>query len=106
LCLFGLALLVTSDLLQDRYKDATQGNDIVIGDVLVLLGCICYGISNVGQEHLVKTFDREEFLAGIGVAGSIISGIQVAILERDALAAVPWTGTAICLILHRFLCMR
>lgn len=98
LCVIGLGLLVASDILQERYKTdgdaaaAPAGSQLLIGDLLVLCGCVCYGISNIGQELVVKHFDRTEFLAMIGLFGTIISGVQVAVFERDALASVPLDG--------------
>jgi len=42
----------------DRFDDQSQKP--VIGDILVLAGCVCYGISNVGQEYMVKASNRDE----------------------------------------------
>ena len=53
------------------------GKNQAIGDVLVLCGAIMYGVSNVAQEFVVKTFSRTEFLGMIGLFGSIISAIQM-----------------------------
>jgi hypothetical protein len=67
----------------------------VLGDLLVLLGCVFYAISNIGQEHLVKSFDRFEFLGMLGCWGTVISAVQMAILERDALASVEFTDPVV-----------
>lgn len=64
----------------------------VLGDIFVLIGCVFYAVSNLGQEYLVKSFDRFEFLGMLGLCGSIISAVQMAILERDALAQVQFSG--------------
>ena len=53
------------------------GTNQAIGDFLVLSGAILYGVSNVAEEFVVKTFNKVEFLGMIGMFGSIISGIQV-----------------------------
>jgi hypothetical protein len=63
-----------------------------LGDTLVLIGCVFYGISNIGQEYLVKTYDRLEYLGMLGLFGALVSGVQMVILERDALSAVSWSG--------------
>lgn len=53
------------------------GKNQAIGDVLVLCGAIMYGVSNIAQEFVVKTFSKVEFLGMIGLFGSIISAIQM-----------------------------
>jgi solute carrier family 35 protein F1/2 len=45
--------------------------------MLVLFGAALYGVSNVGQEFVVRSFDRVEFLGMIGLFGCIINGIQL-----------------------------
>jgi drug/metabolite transporter (DMT)-like permease len=103
ICLVGLALLITSDLLSKRNDDAdSDAQDRVLGDILVLIGCIFYAISNIGQEYLVKSFDRFEFMGMLGLCGSIISAIQIVILERDALMEVPFNDPIVCAYLIGF----
>ena len=63
--------------------------------MLVLVGCCFYAVSNLGQEYLVKTFDRFEFLGMLGLCGSLISAAQIAAIETDALRKVEWTGQLI-----------
>ena len=58
------------------------GKNQAVGDALVLCGAIMYGVSNVAQEFVVKTFSRVEFLGMIGLFGSIISAIQLYVLKR------------------------
>jgi solute carrier family 35 protein F1/2 len=71
----------------------------VIGDLLCFAGATLYAISNVGQEALVKSYDRTEFLAMLGVFGSVINGVQLLALERGELAAIAWTpATAGCVL--------
>ena len=45
--------------------------------MLCLAGATLYGISNVGQEYVVRSFDRVEYLGMIGMFGSVINGIQL-----------------------------
>ena len=65
MCVVGLVVLVVADyLLAEREEgrggeggtDVEEGGGwgVVVGDVLVLLGAVCYSISNVGQEKMVK----------------------------------------------------
>ena len=49
----------------------------MLGDMLCLVGAVLYGVSNVGQEYLVRRFGSLQFLAAVGVFGSIVSGIQL-----------------------------
>lgn len=58
----------------------------------MLLGCVFYGISNIGQEYAVKSFDRFEYLGMIGICGSIISAVQMIVVEREALREVDFGG--------------
>jgi len=72
----------------------------------VLGGCVFYGISNVSQEVLVKQFDRFEFLSMIGIFGTLISAIQIAIFERSNIAAVDWQDSEVWAYLLGFtLCL-
>lgn len=53
------------------------GNNVLIGDILVLLGASLYAVSNVCEEYIVKKLSRREFLGMVGLFGTIISGIQL-----------------------------
>ena len=55
----------------------TAGTNQALGDTFVLLGAVLYGVSNVAEEFIVKTFNKVEFLGMMGMFGCIISGIQV-----------------------------
>lgn len=74
ICLVGVSCLVWADI--EEGVPLGLGNDRLIGDVLCLAGAFLYGLSNVAQEFLVKTFDMVEFLGMIGVWGAVITGIQ------------------------------
>jgi len=52
------------------------GKDRFLGDMLCLASTFLYGISNLAQEFVVKTFDVVEFLGMIGLFGSFVSGTQ------------------------------
>ncbi|KAJ7363595.1 hypothetical protein OS493_009755 [Desmophyllum pertusum] len=105
ICLAGIACLVVADYYGSRYYGS--GANQAIGDVLVLCGAIMYGVSNVAQEFVVKNFSRVEFLGMIGLFGSIISAVQMIILERHQLSAIEWDykialyliGFGLCLFL-------
>ena len=38
-----------------------------MGDILCIMGATLYGISNIGQEYMVKTMDFRTYLAKLGV---------------------------------------
>ncbi|XP_053209117.1 solute carrier family 35 member F2-like [Panonychus citri] len=81
LSLIGIGCLIYSDL--DESTKETEVKNRFLGDMLCILGATLYGISNVTQEYVVKSYSIVEFLGMIGLFGSLISGVQLAILERD-----------------------
>lgn len=82
LCLAGLGILVYDDAVKNGSN--TAGVNPLLGDLLCLLAATLYAISNVGQEATVKKFSREEFLAMVGLYGTVINGVQLFVeaLER------------------------
>lgn len=64
-----------------------------------------YGISNVAEEFVVKNFSRVEFLGMIGLFGSIISAIQMVILERHQLSAIEWDYKIVLYFIGFGLCL-
>lgn len=102
-CLAGIACLVVADYYGSRYYGS--GKNQAIGDVLVLCGAIMYGVSNVAQEFVVKNYSRVEFLGMIGLFGSIISAIQMVILERHQLSTIEWNSKIVLFIIGFGLCL-
>eukprot|EP01028_Stygiella_incarcerata_P006571 TRINITY_DN267_c5_g1_i1.p1 TRINITY_DN267_c5_g1~~TRINITY_DN267_c5_g1_i1.p1 ORF type:complete len:358 (-),score=71.82 TRINITY_DN267_c5_g1_i1:106-1179(-) len=76
----GLLLLVLSDT-QSSGGGSGHRRDPLIGDLLCIAGAICYAISNVAQEGVVKRYDRCEYLTMMGIFGSFISAVQAVVLE-------------------------
>ena len=95
LCVCGLTALVFSDSIEDR----TQGSNRVLGDMLCVIGSFFYAISNVGQEVVVKTFNRVEYLGMLGIFGTIFNTIQLAILESHELGAMKWTAPIVLYVI-------
>ncbi|KAL4233835.1 hypothetical protein ACF0H5_008511 [Mactra antiquata] len=89
-CLVGMIGLVLTDTLVG--KNDNSASNAVLGDILIIIGATLYGISNVCEEYVVRTFDKVEFLAMVGLFGSFINGIQFAILERDEIATLDLTS--------------
>ncbi|KAF1378245.1 hypothetical protein PFLUV_G00188550 [Perca fluviatilis] len=102
-CLFGVGAMVGADILAERDQGSTS--HVVLGDGLVLLSAALYAVSNVCQEHTVKNLTRVEFLGMMGLFGTLISGIQLAVLETRAVAAITWNCHISMLFAVYALCM-
>ncbi|XP_074467440.1 solute carrier family 35 member F2-like [Sebastes fasciatus] len=87
-CLLGVGAMVGADILAGRDQGSTR--DVVLGDGLVLLSAVLYAVSNVCQEYTVKNLSRVEFLGMMGLFGTVISGLQLVVLETRAVAAIKW----------------
>lgn len=87
LAVSGLATL----LLFDTGSSADPQSVTLLGDLLVIIGATGYGINNVLSEHILKTGEPAEFLAGLGTFGLAASCIAVPLFEHKELAAAPWT---------------
>lgn len=85
----GMALLVVSDHLTHGKDPAANA---VKGDLFVLLGAACYGISNTLEEYFVSKRPLYQVLAMLGLFGMCIIGVQAAIFERDSIQNAHWNG--------------
>ncbi|NXT12420.1 S35F2 protein, partial [Prunella fulvescens] len=103
ICLLGVGTMVGADILSGRQEG--EGSDVVIGDVLVLLAASLYAISNVGEEYIVKNLSRVEFLGMVGLFGTIISGLQLAIVEHKEIMKIQWNWKIVLLFTAFALCM-
>ncbi|XP_030633601.1 solute carrier family 35 member F2 [Chanos chanos] len=102
-CLAGVGAMVGADLLSKRDQGSTS--DILLGDGLVLVSATLYAISNVCQEYTVKNLSRVEFLGMVGLFGTLISGIQLGILEHSALRQMKWSWEIALLLSGYVVCM-
>uniref|UniRef100_A0A452GMT2 Uncharacterized protein n=1 Tax=Gopherus agassizii TaxID=38772 RepID=A0A452GMT2_9SAUR len=102
-CLLGVGAMVGADILAGRQN--SEGSDVVVGDVLVLLGASLYAVSNVSEEYIVKNLSRVEFLGMVGLFGTFISGLQLAIVERTDIAHIQWNWKIVLLFVAFALCM-
>ncbi|RLW08316.1 hypothetical protein DV515_00003327 [Chloebia gouldiae] len=103
ICLLGVGTMVGADILSGRQEG--EGSDVVIGDVLVLLAASLYAISNVSEEYIVKNLSRVEFLGMVGLYGTIISGLQLAIVELKDIMKIQWNWKIALLYTAFALCM-
>ncbi|XP_040282200.1 solute carrier family 35 member F2 isoform X1 [Bufo bufo] len=102
-CLLGVGTMVGADFLSGREEG--KATDMLIGDVLVILGACLYAISNVSEEYIVKNLTREEFLGMLGLFGTFISGIQLMALEYHAIGSIKWDWRIGLLFAAFALCM-
>ncbi|KAK9493886.1 hypothetical protein V1508DRAFT_384173 [Lipomyces doorenjongii] len=86
-CIAGMVLVVVGDLLTDKNYVAVN---MVKGDLFVILGATCYGISNTLEEFLVSKRPIYEVLGQMGFFGMIINGVQAAIFERESINEAHW----------------
>lgn len=92
ICIIGLVMVIFSDV---HRSDRAGGSHPVKGDLLVIAGSMLYAVTNVSEEFLVKSADRVEIMAMLGLFGAIISGCQIAILERGELRSITWSAGAV-----------
>nr|KAF6439052.1 solute carrier family 35 member F2 [Molossus molossus] len=102
-CLLGVGTMVGADILAGR--EDNSGSDVLIGDILVLVGASLYAISNVCEEYIVKKLSRQEFLGMLGLFGIIISGIQLLLVEYKDIASIHWDWKIALLFVAFALCM-
>ncbi|KAK9370683.1 hypothetical protein V1509DRAFT_616519 [Lipomyces kononenkoae] len=86
-CIAGMVLVVIGDLLTDKNYPAV---DMVKGDLFVILGATCYGVSNTLEEFFVSKRPIYEVLGQMGLFGMIINGVQAAIFERESIQEAQW----------------
>ncbi|KAJ4972003.1 hypothetical protein NE237_005102 [Protea cynaroides] len=92
-CVVGLCLV----LLSDAGVAGGGGDKPLLGDLLVIIGTICYAMSNVGEEFCVKKKDLVEVVSMLGVFGLLVSICEISIFERKTLEEVKWTAEIISL---------
>ncbi|KAG7470939.1 hypothetical protein MATL_G00119130 [Megalops atlanticus] len=82
-----------------------KASNILLGDGLVLVSAALYAMSNVCQEYTVKNRSRMEFLGMVGLFGTLISSIQLAILEHKDVTKIEWNWKIGLLFAAYALCM-
>ncbi|KAB5550355.1 hypothetical protein PHYPO_G00052830 [Pangasianodon hypophthalmus] len=102
-CLAGVGAMVGADLISGR--DQGSSSNILLGDGLVIISATLYAVSNLCQEYIVKNNSRMEFLGMVGLFGTLISGIQLGILEHNEVANIQWTWQIALLLCGFAVCM-
>lgn len=106
-CMVGLSLTVLSDAMSGDAAPVPSG-PAWLGDLFVLLSSALYGFSNVQQELVLKSLGpkrRAEALGSLGLWGSLLACVQVALLEQQALASCVWTAQTMLFLLGFQLCL-
>ncbi|KAG0087011.1 hypothetical protein BGZ92_007671 [Podila epicladia] len=92
IAMVGMGFLVWSDM--EAGKNF-PGSDYIKGDLFCILAATLYAFSNVYQEFLVRQTSMYEVVGQLGFWATILNGIQLAVLERNEVQAVEWTGSVV-----------
>ncbi|KAJ2726660.1 hypothetical protein GGI07_000383 [Coemansia sp. Benny D115] len=92
MCLGGMGLLIKGDMDAGKNYKAV---DAVKGDIFMLIGATCYALSNTIEEFIVRRRPQYETVAWLGFFGTIINGVQMAIIEHERLSKLVWTKEVI-----------
>ncbi|KAI9567985.1 solute carrier family 35 member SLC35F1/F2/F6, partial [Boletus coccyginus] len=96
LSIVGLCLLVVSDLVTGKDGHAERRG---MGDALMIVAATIFGIANATEEFFVRRSPLYEVVGQLGMWGTLVSGLQAFILERDLVALAPWDSGTIGLLL-------
>ncbi|KAF5289460.1 hypothetical protein FQR65_LT11833 [Abscondita terminalis] len=88
-CLMGIGCLVWANSTDTKFTGKNQ----LVGDMLCLGGAVLFAIVTVLQELAVKKTDYVEFLGLLGLFGSLVSGLQMVILEKQTLLTDSWRSS-------------
>lgn len=98
--LIGIVVLLLVDVKGGNPYGVLVGSSQkrMIGDSLVLLASLFYGISNVAAEVLSRRYGVAEYLGVHQLFAAFIIGTQMCILEREALLRVEWNFSLVALL--------
>ncbi|KAE9590855.1 putative solute carrier family 35 member SLC35F1/F2/F6 [Lupinus albus] len=92
-CTIPWVIILTWFFLGTRYSLwQLSGSRHILGDILVILATLFYGISNVGVEFCAKRKDRVEVLCMIGVFGFLVTIVEASVTELKTLESVKWSS--------------
>jgi solute carrier family 35 protein F1/2 len=105
LCLIGVCIIVLSDAVDSASAEDDDTDDADekgksryskawLGDMLCISGAFLYSVSNVTQERWVRSSGGPpRFLGRLGLCGILVSTLQAAALERNAVfQQTNWRG--------------
>lgn len=96
ICIGGLALLVTSDLLTGKNGNPTRSGE---GDGFMLAASTLFGFVNAAEEFYVRRSPLYEVLGQMGLWGMVASSVQSLILERQKWKTSTWDGATAGLLM-------
>ncbi|XP_025158710.1 solute carrier family 35 member F2 isoform X2 [Harpegnathos saltator] len=97
-CLMGVGCLVWAGI-DDNNDPTATGKNQLVGDMLCLGGAVLFSVTTVLQELAVKTVDIIEYLGMIGFFGTILSCMQIVVLERLQIESFHWDNAPVITIL-------
>lgn len=96
ICIGGLALLVTSDLLTGKNGNPARSGE---GDGFMLAASTLFGFVNAAEEFYVRRSPLYEVLGQMGLWGMVASSVQSLILERQKWKTSTWDGATAGLLM-------
>jgi len=101
ICLGGLTCIIASDFAKEDGM-----SDAVVGDILCLCGAFLYACSNVIQEKIVKTKNREEYLGMVGLFGAALAAVQSLATDLSPMSQASWDAYIGLCIIGFVLCLN
>lgn len=102
-CLCGCGLIITADYLVQIESGKDGGKHRISGDILCFMASVLYAVSNVSSEIFIKDNSKLEYLSMIGFMGTLISLVQMFVLEREEISLLfQVDNLMICKLVHHF----
>lgn len=101
-CILGLVVIVITDVYTNNSDSPANA---LLGDVYCLVGSFLYACSNVLQEYMVKSHNREEYLGLLGSFGSVIALVQCFLVDYSNIRASHFSASTICYLIGFNTCL-
>ena len=77
ICFSGMTVSFCNDLFKQDPEDSQKGKNQIVGDIMALSGAFLYALSNILQEHFLKSKrDVFHYLGFLGLFGATITLIE------------------------------
>ncbi|PVV02477.1 hypothetical protein BB560_003068 [Smittium megazygosporum] len=103
ICISGIAILIFLD--NKSSSSEFKPPNIVLGDIFMIIGATCYAFSNILLEYISRQRPIFETLGFLGLFGTLVNGIQLAILARSELKGIHWDGEIVGYIIGFVSCL-